>query len=61
MASTRPAGLDEGFGDLRALSEIDLDLPDGGWMGAPVRSDGWPPGRTFGGRAEAVPVPTLKQ
>ena len=30
MASIRTAGLTKNFGDLRAVNEIDLDLPEGG-------------------------------
>ncbi len=30
MASIRTAGLTKDFGDLRAVNEIDLDLPEGG-------------------------------
>ena len=30
MASIRTIGLTKNFGDLRAVNEIDLDLPDGG-------------------------------
>jgi ABC-type multidrug transport system ATPase subunit len=33
MASIRTAGLTKDFGDLRAVSEIDLDLPEGGVTG----------------------------
>ena len=33
MASIRPAGLAKNFGDLRAVNEIDLDLPEGGVAG----------------------------
>jgi ABC-2 type transport system ATP-binding protein len=33
MASIRTAGLTKDFGDLRAVSEIDLDLPEGGAAG----------------------------
>ncbi|HEX2290538.1 MAG TPA: ATP-binding cassette domain-containing protein [Pseudonocardiaceae bacterium] len=33
MASIRTAGLTKDFGDLRAVSEIDLDLPEGGVAG----------------------------
>lgn len=29
MASIRTAGLTKNFGDLRAVNEIDLDLPEG--------------------------------
>jgi hypothetical protein len=30
MASIRTAGLTKDFGDLRAVNEIDLDIPEGG-------------------------------
>jgi|GEM_PF-2319819 len=33
MASIRTAGLTKDFGDLRAVNEIDLDLPEGGVAG----------------------------
>src|SRR5215217_2333851 len=33
MASIRTAGLAKNFGDLRAVNEIDLDLPEGGVAG----------------------------
>jgi ABC-type multidrug transport system ATPase subunit len=33
MASIRTAGLTKDFGDLRAVNEIDLDLPEGGVTG----------------------------
>jgi ABC-type uncharacterized transport system ATPase subunit len=33
MASIRTAGLTKNFGDLRAVNEIDLDLPEGGVAG----------------------------
>lgn len=33
MASIRTAGLTKHFGDLRAVNEIDLDLPEGGGVG----------------------------
>ena len=33
MASIRTAGLTKDFGDLRAVNEIDLDLPGGGVAG----------------------------
>ena len=33
MASIRIAGLAKNFGDLRAVNEIDLDLPEGGGAG----------------------------
>ena len=33
MASIRTAGLTKDFGDLRAVNEIDLDLPEGGAAG----------------------------
>ncbi len=33
MASIRTAGLTKHFGDLRAVNEIDLDLPEGGVAG----------------------------
>ncbi len=33
MASIRTSGLTEDFGDLRAVNEIDLDLPEGGVAG----------------------------
>jgi len=33
MASIRTAGLTKYFGDLRAVNEIDLDLPEGGVAG----------------------------
>ena len=33
MASIRTAGLTKDFGDLRAVNEINLDLPEGGVAG----------------------------
>jgi ABC-2 type transport system ATP-binding protein len=33
LASIRTAGLTKDFGDLRAVNEIDLDLPEGGVAG----------------------------
>jgi len=33
MASIRTAGLTKNLGDLRAVNEIDLDLPEGGVAG----------------------------
>lgn len=33
MASIRTAGLTKNVGDLRAVNEIDLDLPEGGVAG----------------------------
>jgi ABC-2 type transport system ATP-binding protein len=33
MASIRTSGLTKDFGDLRAVNEIDLDLPEGGVAG----------------------------
>ena len=33
MASIRTSGLTKDFGDLRGVSEIDLDLPEGGVAG----------------------------
>ena len=38
MASIRTAGLTKNFGDLRAVNEIDLDLPEGGRPGSSVRT-----------------------
>jgi ABC-type uncharacterized transport system ATPase subunit len=33
MASIRTDGLTKNFGDLRAVNELDLDLPEGGVAG----------------------------
>lgn len=33
MASIRASGLTKDFGDLRAVSDVDLDLPEGGVAG----------------------------
>jgi hypothetical protein len=39
MASIRTAGLTKDFGDLRAVNEINLDLPEGGvWLDSSVRT-----------------------
>lgn len=38
MASIRPDRLAEDSGDLRAVNEIDVNRPHGGWMGPSVRS-----------------------
>ncbi len=61
MAPTRSAGLDEGFGDLPAVTEIDLDLREGGWMGLSVRSP-WLAIESLLRRVRrGVPIPTLEQ
>lgn len=61
MASTRTTGPTEGFGDLRAVTEIDLDLPEGGWMGSSVRSRCLAVGSFLRRVRPGVPIPTLKQ
>ena len=61
MASTRSAGLDEGFGDPRAVTEIDLDLPEGGWMASSVRSRWLAIGSFLRRVRRGVPIPTLEQ
>jgi ABC-type multidrug transport system ATPase subunit len=33
MASIRTSGVTEDFGDLRAVNQVDLDLPEGGVAG----------------------------
>lgn len=61
MAPTRSAGLNEGSGDLRAITEIDLDLPDGGWTGSSVRALRLAIGSYLRRARRGVQVPTLKQ
>lgn len=61
MASIRSAGLTKDFGDLRAVNEIDLDLPEGGWMGSSVRSLWLAIGPFLRRVRRGVLVPTLRQ